>query len=68
MENTPLAPVDKAQEATKFNKPSLADNILLPPADQLRQAIEAALVAFEPGFVLSRNQPETPASVQHDST
>jgi hypothetical protein len=68
MENTPLAPVDKAQAATNFDKPSIPHCIFLRPGDQLGQAIEAALAAFEVGFVLTRNQPEAHNHAQHDAT
>jgi hypothetical protein len=46
----------------------MVGRILLMPVDQLRQAIQAALAAFDSGFVLTRNQPEAQACADHDST
>ncbi len=68
MENMPLAQVEKAQAAINCDKPSMPQCIFLPPGDQLGQAIEAALAAFEVGFVLTRRQPEAHNDAQHDAT
>ena len=65
MNNSPLAPVDKAQAAINCDSPPMTDRIVLPPVDQLRRAIEVALTAFEPDFLLTRDPPEAQAPIDH---
>jgi hypothetical protein len=57
MQNTPLAPVDFAQAAINFDEPSIAKGMPSEPNTQSPQTFEAGLSGFEPGFVLTRDQP-----------